>query len=384
LSSDTVFPPDVPIHLLQIYSHEAQRERERLMVMEKETTDLQLRGQARHLLDLPVKARTFFLTNALNKLIEKHLVLEQHRATVTSEHEVLFQEKRLTDIEGRRFSVEISGATTHHQLTDVRERLNTRWMDVSSRTKEVFWELIAQIKSHPKSTRCTGNPDKNTRWLMHIAQGHNHACIPTHNFAQPFQFFLVVDSTNRTVRFDLRNFNPYTLQQQILRCPSHLVVLLFVLVFETESHANVLFVNKKDATYERFEPHGGSSFAEVDFFLQTSEFKMLLPSRDYRYIAPSQVCPSLGPQGRQLNDIVCAQLGEYGFCQAFALMYAHLRILLPEVDSKEIYAIWLSLTDADLLDAVKRYMGWIDVIIPDVEAPGAEEVNAEQSTCVIC
>jgi hypothetical protein len=261
-------------------------------------------------------------------------------------------------------------------------RLQALKWKVPPYVEKVFYHLLTEIKSHERSNKCVGVASKNLRWLCYLTQSQalKDVCLP-----------LALGRTSRNVvggSFDryqsnfegtvfVQRENDHSIQvehgagltQSIAACPQHYLILLVAVGWtddetkEYSKHQNLIFINKDDKSYERFEPNGGTSFPFVDDMFESPEFRALLPSPDYRYIAPSEVCPSLGPQGRQAPDVACST---GGLCQVFSVMFAHLRMLLPHIPSEDIYNLWLSLTNDDLLDVCKRYLQWMDETVPDM------------------
>lgn len=111
----------------------------------------------------------------------------------------------------------------------------------------------------------------------------------------------------------------------------------------TFQHGNILILDTFNKTIERFDPHGGSTFIDlnskkriknlkriykqelIDEILR-NKFKKILPN--YKYLDLSITCPYIGPQ---------LKVDMYkGLCMTWCLMYFLLRIYNPNVSTSDI------------------------------------------------
>ena len=111
----------------------------------------------------------------------------------------------------------------------------------------------------------------------------------------------------------------------------------------TFQHGNVLILDTFNKTIERFDPHGGSTFIDlnskkriknlkriykqelIDEILR-NKFTNILPN--YKYLDLSITCPYIGPQSK---------VDMYkGLCMTWCLMYFLLRIYNPNVSTSDI------------------------------------------------
>ena len=106
-----------------------------------------------------------------------------------------------------------------------------------------------------------------------------------------------------------------------------------------KAHANLMFYDKNNKSLERFDPHGYSSTVwiqdpridkKIIEFLSNEVSIMDI----YSYIKPQEICP-VGPQNlEKIGDVIVTDPG--GFCAAWSLWYADLRLSNPDISPSDI------------------------------------------------
>ena len=187
---------------------------------------------------------------------------------------------------------------------------------------------------------------------------------------------------------------PPNLKKQIENCENdgkYMVVCDLTLLstddFYKTSHANVLIFDIKRKTVERFDPHGGSKYADtylkydpdnsigdrkdfkfgiqekpsklkksralfnqdiIDSLLQ-KEFKKVLPN--YQFYGTNVTTPYLGPQ---------IKADEFnGLCVTWSCMYMVLRLLNPDMSPSEVTIKMIDGTPEQLKNRVLRFQKYI-------------------------
>ena len=100
------------------------------------------------------------------------------------------------------------------------------------------------------------------------------------------------------------------------------------------AHANALFIDKKEKTAERYEPHGARSYQIFDDF-EYEKFDKNLGSylkKKYglEYIPPSNFLPALGPQSFE------HYIDESGYCATWSLWYIDMRLSYPNISREKL------------------------------------------------
>lgn len=106
---------------------------------------------------------------------------------------------------------------------------------------------------------------------------------------------------------------------------------------QSESHANALFFDKVNRTAERFEPHNLDAYEMFTYFnLEKLDERLgeYLASIGYRYIAPTEFCPRLGPQYFEVKRMT-------GYCASWSLWYVDLRLSNPDVPRDRLVQLLL-------------------------------------------
>lgn len=134
-------------------------------------------------------------------------------------------------------------------------------------------------------------------------------------------------------------------------------------------HANILIINLILKTIERFDPHGGSTFIDINSSdkvkriknlkkvykqelideILRSKFKTILP--DFKYLDLNDTCPYLGPQ---------AKVDKFGgLCITWSLMYFLLRVLNPFLDQSQINKQMISGNHKQILNKVLQFQRYV-------------------------
>jgi hypothetical protein len=182
------------------------------------------------------------------------------------------------------------------------------------------------------------------------------------------------------VNFGLGLYNAMMVKRtitQALSAPTRLVVAPIALMFLGQvglGHANVLLVDTVAQTVEYFEPHGKFN-ARPTYTDPSEQLKQLVQEvlasdyPHYRYIAPLDYCPYIGPQKIQAPNRNCR---EGGYCLVFSALYTHLRLLEPDLPREETVALLTDLGDQKLLEVILRYLYLLTATLPPLRSPSAE------------
>jgi hypothetical protein len=148
------------------------------------------------------------------------------------------------------------------------------------------------------------------------------------------------------------------LPSAIEKCPTRYVAIAVSVGDDRGTHANMLLFDKKEHTVEHFEPHGvhGQFARPLRDYLkkETGLFG------SYRWVPIENVCPLRGPQMNDLQSIHWPKdcpVG--GYCQIYATMWLHLRLITSDIDATAPYTFWSRFTQDELVELAQRYHGWI-------------------------
>lgn len=107
------------------------------------------------------------------------------------------------------------------------------------------------------------------------------------------------------------------------------------------SHANILIIDKKEKTIERFEPNGYNEPRNFPYNknlldnLLKSKFQQLL---NFKYLEPKDYLPTIGFQILEtINEDKCKIIGDpNGYCAVWCIFYAKYRLENPDVNPKKL------------------------------------------------
>ncbi len=104
------------------------------------------------------------------------------------------------------------------------------------------------------------------------------------------------------------------------------------------SHANILIIDNKNKSIERFEPNGKNSprgfYYNQDLLdnLLKNKFNELFP--DYNYYSPNDYLPTIGFQILETQEDKCKKIGDpNGFCAVWCIWWIEQRITNPDIKS---------------------------------------------------
>ena len=133
-------------------------------------------------------------------------------------------------------------------------------------------------------------------------------------------------------------------------------------------HSNLIIIDNKKKTFERFEPKG-KYFADSKNFIYidkkvnniiTNIFKNKIKLKSFKFVPQSEISPNKGIQ------IIANKNSETNnFCNVINMIYLNLRILYPDVEQKKIINYFTSMQDNDLFDILLKYAKFVENTLND-------------------
>ena len=103
------------------------------------------------------------------------------------------------------------------------------------------------------------------------------------------------------------------------------------------SHANIIYINKKSKTIERFEPNGSHQPAGLNYNPELLDSLLMnkFNKYEYKYFKPSVFLPSIGFQILEnIEENKCKRLGDpNGFCGVWCIWWVYHRIKNNKLDN---------------------------------------------------
>ena len=137
------------------------------------------------------------------------------------------------------------------------------------------------------------------------------------------------------------------------------IVIPIGIELSTGAHANIIFIDKKNKTIERFEPNGASS--PIGFNYNPELLDTLLKNKfasffeDYKYYKPSEFLPLIGFQMLEnIESNRCKRIGDpNGFCGVWSTWWVYQRMLNIENIEMKVNNIAFELIKFIKLDNLK-------------------------------
>ena len=150
---------------------------------------------------------------------------------------------------------------------------------------------------------------------------------------------------------------PYDLKNLINKCRDNkehiLIYLNCILIYNKNnpiSHANMVILNLKKKTIERYEPFGCSNKnKEVDIIVKNMIDDIGI--NDYKYLSPSKISPLIGIQYKS---------DSYGgMCVTISMLYLQLRILNINKSQKQIINYLLKKNSKEMKNIILRFAKYV-------------------------
>jgi hypothetical protein len=126
------------------------------------------------------------------------------------------------------------------------------------------------------------------------------------------------------------------------------------------SHQNMLIVDTKKETIERFEPHG--QIKKLFYKDDQKKINRMIPDKlikpnklKLKYLSPNLISPLIGPQRKA--DAFC------GMCVTFSIMYTHLRLLNPHLSQKKVTEMMMRGTKERVKEKILKYARFVEEIL---------------------
>jgi hypothetical protein len=272
-------------------------------------------------------------------------------------------------------------ASTIHRKAKLTSRIGLKFVPKDTRLESTFQKppyITAEqlLKGIPV-------PDMNQRLLQLISEGNNEEENTLLNIIvndQRLEKNVCFSGKVDYMEVDLKLEGPKVVQAklqaipsqvlyQINTCQKDIYAVYLGIVVGQNAHANILLFYTDTKEFERFEPHGQTSFASpsinaaVDFLLShASELK------NFKYVSPREFCPLLGPQSKEFQSEK-AQQYKTGLCAYWSFLYFHLRVLNSQYTSTYVVnELTKTRSPEQLFALILRYVFLIDSL-PYINRP---------------
>ena len=177
-------------------------------------------------------------------------------------------------------------------------------------------------------------------------------------------------SDSQVYEGNLRTWFSQDTFQHLLRACAGSILALPVRIVDARgniNHLNTLIIDFRKRQVERFEPLGSIPLGDLDLVLDTYFLEHVVErlGDDWAYIEPAMIlCPSeeKGPQHLEATPAGCKR--KSGFCVTVAMMYAHMRVLLPDANPADVAEQLVQLLKLTRGQIVLQYVTWMESVCP--------------------
>jgi hypothetical protein len=179
----------------------------------------------------------------------------------------------------------------------------------------------------------------------------------------------IVGIIDRKISFDFENFEEF--EKALLSCKKRYLIIDLRIIsnFLGVGHQNLIIIDNKMKKIERFDPVGVKHMIHLSFsLLKKSPDKILkeallqIPKfKNYKYLKPKCYQKLFNIQVKETMDLLSNRSNEpSGFCQMWALLVMHMKLLNPEKSTEEILKYIRSHSSKTLHKKIRDYTAyWI-------------------------
>ena len=201
---------------------------------------------------------------------------------------------------------------------------------------------IKLLKKNKKiRTTFQGTPLNEIFALLYLLKKHKNDCAPISSNISDLSFseygLDYIKNTNKLKYYEqyIEDFNNCLENKNI----KFIISPLRIFDSETGGHANYLIFNKHTFEIERFEPYG-SYMNNNNLDQKLKNFYSDINTK-IKYFSPMEYCPNIGIQELQELELELEKTQEsigdpLGFCSAWSIWYADLRLSNPKINRKDL------------------------------------------------
>jgi ribosomal protein S18 acetylase RimI-like enzyme len=238
--------------------------------------------------------------------------------------------------------------------------------------------LLATTRAHAITTTFIGGPERHLIGMAYLAGKHKDTCCVYYpkrgvrdNKYESIMMFIRCDGKGTwTIN------EPPNLWKQIEACkkPFFLVLLGIMHANGTEGHQNLLIYDTRAKVIERFEPYGIT--ANLPSCGKSEKIDIVIKKwldnvgKNIIYVSPVDYCPNMAifqeVEEKEPNRL---PIDPEGFCVAWNLWYADVRLGAPESSRKDtIKRSSEFLKSGELRTFIRNYANYIERILATVNA----------------
>lgn len=262
--------------------------------------------------------------------------------------------------------------------TILKSKINTRAKSKITKNNSIF-----DLKSVNKNkTYFSGTGRDMIFGILYLIKKYNSICDVTRrtskksysDFMYDISIMYVCNNNIKAKPKDYELLFPYgkdNFDKNLKKCKKRFIVA--PIFFENPdkcqndiAHYNILIIDKKNKTIERFESYGHDQYNDLNKYLIYKSFDSRMASfyPSYQFISPEKFCPMMGLQQIEENQInnnsnIETYSDPGGFCGVWGIWYADLRLKHPNIDRKKLLekASKIIMKQKNLRTYIRNYSG---------------------------
>jgi len=221
--------------------------------------------------------------------------------------------------------------------------------------------------------------------MIYLIKKNKNVCFPVSiekrydiSFYQQISIFFS-DFSNNTIKNNISNYSlkfPKNMSIKIKECKKRFIAIPLYIKWDLKgAHANMILIDNKFKTVERFEPYGklihniGTRPYNIELKLDDELKKYFESNYNLKYYDPFEFCPIIGFQRLEEQELnsnqstaIIKKGDPMGFCAAWSLWYVHLRLSFPNISREKIInraILKLKRNKNSLRTFIRNYAGFI-------------------------
>ena len=218
--------------------------------------------------------------------------------------------------------------------------------------------------------------------MLYLLKTHKNDCMPFKQFSTKYE---LMSFENISIIWECYNYGPFRLYlpggpkkffKNIEKCSNNKRFILLPLFMsnyncDMSGHQNMIIIDVKNKTIERFEPYGinvGDEYTEIEHNFDKAFGSFLSKMKKYTYIPPQKMCIKMGLQAIEEDNIykgiaTVRKNDPFGFCVAWSIWYADLRMRYPDASSKELLNKTINILKNDKITMRRFIRNYAEFII---------------------
>ena len=261
------------------------------------------------------------------------------------------------------------------------ELMNGEREDTGKRELDI--SLLATTQAHASTTTFAGHPEQQLTGMAYLAGKHKDTCCvyrPRQTITESgYESVMIIIKCDGQGNWTING--PSDLGSQIAACkkPFFLILLGIMRTDGSQAHQNLLIYDTAAKAMERFEPHGTAVYG-IDELVCYNSGKIDIVVKKWLddtsegciiYVPPIDYCPNTAAfQFLEQTEPDRLATDPEGFCVAWSLWYADVRLGSPNVSRKDVikHTSEFLQEQGSLRTFIRNYANYFERVLATVRA----------------